>query len=111
MTGRPSVSGTSPSGQPIGRPDVRTIMATNTLNAETDLIIETDGSDTVLAVRFADAPSPRDARRLAQHLTTLRMPGVQGVDAVDDTVVASFDPGTITRSHLELLVHDAARHL
>jgi hypothetical protein len=39
------------------------------------------------------------------------MPGVEGVDAIDTTVVVSFDPGTMTRSHLELLIQDAARHL
>jgi hypothetical protein len=42
------------------------------------------------------------------------MPGVEGVDfvdAADARVVISYDPGTITRSHLELLVQDAAAHV
>ena len=89
-------------------------MATNTLIAPTDLIIETGVRATVLVVRFADEHSTRDAARLTQHLTAHRMPGVEGVDfidAADARVVISFDPGTITRSHLELLVQDAAAHV
>lgn len=90
-------------------------MATNTLLAPTDLIIETGVLDTMLVVRFADQHSTRDAARLAQQLTAHRMPGVEGVDLVDTAgepmVVMSFDPGTITRSHLELLVQDAAAHV
>ncbi len=90
-------------------------MATNTLIAPTDLIIETGVRATVLVVRFADEHSARDAARLAQHLTAHRMPGVEGVDldvaAGDTRVVISFDPCTITRGHLELLVQDAAAHV
>lgn len=90
-------------------------MATNTLTEPmtepTDLTIEADGTDTVLAVRFQDTHSARDARRLAQGITVLRMPGVQGVDAVGDRVVISFDPATMTRSHLELLIRNAAQQV
>ena len=89
-------------------------MATNTLIAPTDLIIETGVRATVLVVRFADEHSTRDAARLTQHLTAHRMPGVEGVDfidAADARVVISFDPCTITRGHLELLVQDAAAHV
>ncbi len=90
-------------------------MATSTLIAPTDLIIETGVRATVLVVRFADQHSARDAARLAQHLACHRMPGVEGVDFVDAagdaTVAISYDPGTITRSHLELLVRDAAAHI
>ncbi|WP_395727666.1 hypothetical protein [Nakamurella sp.] len=90
-------------------------MATNTLIAPTDLIIETGVRATVLVVRFADEHSTRDAARLAQHLTGHRMPGVEGVDVVDAAgdarVVMTFDPHTITRGHLELLVQDAASHV
>jgi hypothetical protein len=93
---------------------VHTIMATNTLIAPPDLIIETGARATVLVVRFVEEHSARDAARLAQHLTAHRMPGFEGVDfidAADARVVISFDPGTITRSHLELLVQDAAAHV
>lgn len=90
-------------------------MATSTLIAPTDLIISTGVRPTVLVVRFADAHPTRDAARLAQHLIAHRMPGVEGVDVVDATgdarVVMTFDPHTITRSHLELLVQDAAAHV
>lgn len=88
-------------------------MATVTMTAPTptDLAIETAGSDTVLAARFEQPRPARDVRRLAQHLAALRMPGVEGVDAIDATLVVSFDPGTITRGHLELLIHDAAAHI
>jgi hypothetical protein len=88
-------------------------MATNTLIAPTDIIIETGVRANTLVVRFADEPSARDAARLAQHLVVHRMPGVEGVDAdiVAAAVAISYDPGTITRSHLELLVQDAAAHV
>jgi hypothetical protein len=90
-------------------------MATNTVlettTGPTDLTIETAGTDTVLAVRFEDTRSARDARRLAEGITVLRMPGVEGVHAVGDRVVISFDPATMTRSHLELLVRDTAQHI
>ena len=88
-------------------------MATITMTAPSlsTLAIETAGSDTVLSVRFEQPRPARDARRLAQSLTGLRMPGVEGVDVIGTTVVVSFEPGTITRSHLELLIHDAAQHL
>jgi RecA/RadA recombinase len=88
-------------------------MATLTMTAPdaADLSIETAGADTVLEVHFEQPRPARDARRIAQYLTALRMPGVEGVDAIDTTVVVSFDPGTMTRSHLELLIQDAARHL
>jgi len=86
-------------------------MATNTLIAPTDVIIETGVRASTLVVRFADEPSARDAARLAQHLVVHRMPGVEGVDAVGAVIVVSYDPGTITRSHLELLVRDAAAHV
>ena len=91
--------------------DVLTAMATNTLIASTDLIIEAGAHPFALVVRFADRHPARDAARLAQRLTAHRMPGVEGVDAVDALVVVSYDPGTITRSHLELLVRDAAAHV
>lgn len=86
-------------------------MATNTMTETIDLTIESSGTDTMLAVRFQQDHSSRDARRLAQGITVLRMPGVQGVDAVGDRVVISFDPATMTRSHLELLIRNAAQHI
>lgn len=88
-------------------------MATITMTAPTlsTISIETAGSDTVLAVRFEHPRPARDARRLSQTLAGLRMPGIEGVDVVGDTVLVSFEPGTITRSHLDLLLHDAAQHL
>lgn len=88
-------------------------MATITMTAPSraELAIETAGSDTVLAARFEQPRPARDVRRLAQHLTALRMPGVEGVDAGDGTLLVSFDPATITRGHLELLIRDAAAHI
>lgn len=88
-------------------------MATITMTEPTlsSISIETAGSDTVLAVRFEQPRPDRDARRLGQALTGLRMPGVEGVDVIGDTLLVSFEPGTITRSHLDLLLHDAAQHL
>lgn len=85
-------------------------MATITMTAPScaELAIETAGSDTVLAARFEQPRPARDVRRLAQHLTALRMPGV---DAGDGTLLVSFDPATITRGHLELLIRDAAAHI
>lgn len=97
-------------------PDVLPTMATNTMTIHpvadsSDLSIETAGTDTVLAVRFDCTHTDGDARRLAQGITVLRMPGVEGVDAVGDRVVISFDPATVTRSHLELVIRDTAQHV
>lgn len=86
-------------------------MATNTLITPTDLIIEAGSRAATLVVRFAETHPARDAARLAQHLTAHRMPGVEGVDAVDSAVLISYEPATITRGHLELLVRDAAAHI
>lgn len=88
-------------------------MATLTMTAPipTDVSIHTAGSDTVLVARLEQSRAAGSARVLAQRLAALRMPGIEGVNAVDATVLVSFDPGTITRSHLELLIQDAARHL
>lgn len=106
--GSPDLAGP---GNPHRGPDVLTTMATNTMTDPTELTIETDGADTVLAVRFEDTHSARDARRLAQGITILRLPGVWGVDTVGDRVVISFDPATMTRSHLELVIRDTAQHV
>ena len=86
-------------------------MATITLPHPTDLIIESAGVDTRLAAHFEDAGSAREARRLAQLLTTQRVPGVEGIDVVGDRLVVSFDPSTVTRSHLELLLRTAAQQV
>lgn len=88
-------------------------MATLTMTAptKTDVSIHTAGSDTVLVARIEQSRTVGSARVLAQRLAGLRMPGIEGVNAVDATVMVSFDPGTITRSHLELLIHDAAQHI
>lgn len=90
-------------------------MATNTMTESPtgpiDLTIETTGTATVLAVRFEDTHSARDARRLAEGITILRVAGVEGVDAVGDKVVVSFDPHALTRSHLELLIRTTAQQV
>ena len=59
-------------GQPFAGPRVHPTMATNTLIAPTDLIIETGVRATELVVRFADEHSARDAARFVTEALVRR---------------------------------------